>query len=164
VIKIRVADADDLAQLPVVEAAADELFVRLGITDLPPPAPVAQRAHAWRVLVAGRLAGTGLRRPRPGRRGGAPGTVVGAPGRWPARLAAFLQGPRPSLRGVGAGRSFRYADVPWNAPFYARHGWQPALELTPGLRAMRAREADLGLDRHGPRIVMVRPVGAAPTG
>ena len=54
VIEIRVADADDLTALPAVEAAADELFVPLGITDLPAPAPAEERARAWRVLVAGR--------------------------------------------------------------------------------------------------------------
>jgi hypothetical protein len=59
----------------------------------------------------------------------------------------------------GAGRSFSYADVPWNAPFYARHGWRTTTRLTPGLRAMRAREVELGLDRHGERVAMVRPVG-----
>jgi GNAT superfamily N-acetyltransferase len=165
VIEIRVADADDLAQLPVVEAAADELFVPLGITDLPPPAPAAERAHTWRVLVAGRpVQGFAVLdlvdgavhleqlsvHPAAGRRG------IGG---------ALLSATIAAAREHGADRVtlITYADVPWNAPFYARHGWQPALELTPGLRAMRAREADLGLDRHGPRIVMVRPVGPPPT-
>jgi hypothetical protein len=57
----------------------------------------------------------------------------------------------------GAGRSFVYADVPWNAPFYAGHGWRPLTVLTPGLQALRRHEEELGLDRHGRRIAMVRP-------
>jgi hypothetical protein len=43
VVEVRTADDADLAQLPAVEAAADELFVPLGITDLPSPAPAAAR-------------------------------------------------------------------------------------------------------------------------
>jgi hypothetical protein len=51
---VRIADVDDLAQLAEVEVAADELFRPLGIVDLPAPASAAERARAWRVLVAGR--------------------------------------------------------------------------------------------------------------
>ncbi|WP_228084107.1 GNAT family N-acetyltransferase [Streptomyces profundus] len=52
-----------------------------------------------------------------------------------------------------------FADVPWNAPYYRRCGFvelTPA-ELTPGLRAIRRQEAELGLDRW-PRIAMRRPL------
>jgi GNAT superfamily N-acetyltransferase len=163
VIEVRVADREDLAQLPAVEAAADELFLPLGITDLPPPAPAAERAGAWRVLVAGRpVQGFAVLElvdgavhleqlsvhPAAGRRG------IGA---------ALLTATVAAAQEHGADRVtlITYAHVPWNAPYYARHGWQPAQQLTPGLRSLRAREADLGLDRHGPRVVMVRPVGAA---
>ena len=56
----------------------------------------------------------------------------------------------------GAGRSFPFADVPWNAPWYARHGWRTHRDPGPALRAVRDHEAALGLDWHGPRVVMVR--------
>jgi GNAT superfamily N-acetyltransferase len=41
-----------------------------------------------------------------------------------------------------------FADVAWNAPFYARHGFRTLTddELGPGLRALRAHETELGLD------------------
>ncbi|MBQ1047242.1 GNAT family N-acetyltransferase [Micromonospora sp. C51] len=50
-----------------------------------------------------------------------------------------------------------FADVPWNAPYYARCGFQTLRErdLTPGLRAIRRREAAHGLDRW-PRVCMRR--------
>ena len=50
-----------------------------------------------------------------------------------------------------------FADVPWNAPYYARRGFRPVPEdaLGPGLREVRAREAAHGLDRW-PRLVMRR--------
>ncbi|MBM7173102.1 GNAT family N-acetyltransferase [Streptomyces sp. G44] len=50
-----------------------------------------------------------------------------------------------------------FADVPWNAPYYARIGFRPLTEaeLTPALRRIRAQEAELGLDRW-PRLCMRR--------
>jgi GNAT superfamily N-acetyltransferase len=163
VIEARTADGDDLAQLPAVEAAADELFVPLGITDLPAPASAEERARSWRVLVVGRpVQGFAVLElldgavhleqlsvdPAHGRQG------IGA-----ALLAATLAAAREE--GVDRVTLTTYADVPWNAPFYARHGWRPVAELTPGLRALRERETALGLDHHGARTVMVR---SAPAG
>ena len=157
---VRVAGAADLAQLPAVEAAADELFVPLGITDLPAPGSPEQWAHAWRVLVAGRpVHGFAVLElldgavhleqlsvhPAHGRRG------VGG---------ALLAGCLAHARAHGTDRVtlLTYAEVPWNAPYYARHGWRVTADLTPGLRALRRREVELGLDRHGTRVAMVRPV------
>ncbi len=53
-----------------------------------------------------------------------------------------------------------FTDVPWNAPYYARLGFRPLgeAELTPGLRKIRASEAEAGLDRW-PRVCMRRPSG-----
>ncbi|MBY8878772.1 GNAT family N-acetyltransferase [Actinacidiphila acidipaludis] len=51
-----------------------------------------------------------------------------------------------------------FSRVPWNAPYYARCGFRVLDEgsLTPGLRAVREREAAHGLDRW-PRVCMRRP-------
>ena len=50
-----------------------------------------------------------------------------------------------------------FAEVPWNAPYYARCGFTVLDEsaIGPDLRAVRAREADHGLDRW-PRVCMRR--------
>ncbi|MER7579176.1 GNAT family N-acetyltransferase [Kitasatospora sp. NPDC097691] len=50
-----------------------------------------------------------------------------------------------------------FAEVPWNAPYYARCGFRPLsdAEVTPGLREIRRREAEHGLDRW-PRLCMRR--------
>jgi len=52
-----------------------------------------------------------------------------------------------------------FAEVPWNAPYYRRCGFRILGdgELTPGLRAIRDREAAHGLDRW-PRVCMRREV------
>jgi GNAT superfamily N-acetyltransferase len=50
-----------------------------------------------------------------------------------------------------------FAHVPWNAPYYARRGFRVLddTEITPGLQAIREREAAMGLDRW-PRVCMRR--------
>jgi GNAT superfamily N-acetyltransferase len=60
-------------------------------------------------------------------------------------------------RGYQALTLTTYVDLPWNGPFYSRCGYavlQPEDE-TPGLRAIRADEAKLGLDLR-PRCCMRR--------
>ncbi len=155
---VRPADADDLTALPAIEAAADTLFVPLGITDLPAPASAEERARAWRVLVAGRPAqGFAVLgrldgdvhldqlsvHPAAGRRG------LGA-----ALLAATVA----EAEAAGSRRVTltTYADVPWNAPWYARHGWRETGDVGPELAAVVRAEAALA--RHGRRVVMERPV------
>ncbi|SHH19055.1 N-acetylglutamate synthase, GNAT family [Jatrophihabitans endophyticus] len=49
-----------------------------------------------------------------------------------------------------------YADVPWNGPWYAARGFVEVDDPTPGLRAIRDHERDVGLDDVGRRIVMRR--------
>jgi GNAT superfamily N-acetyltransferase len=50
-----------------------------------------------------------------------------------------------------------FADVPWNAPYYERCGFRVLTqqELTPGLVAIRHKEAERGFDRW-PRVCMRR--------
>jgi GNAT superfamily N-acetyltransferase len=47
-----------------------------------------------------------------------------------------------------------FADVSWNAPFYARLGFRVVDPLPPVLRRIRDRELAMDLDRYGPRCVM----------
>lgn len=53
-----------------------------------------------------------------------------------------------------------FAEVPWNAPYYRQLGFQPIpdAEITPGLREIRRRETEAGLDRW-PRICMRLAIG-----
>lgn len=57
--------------------------------------------------------------------------------------------------GVPALTLTTFANVPWNAPYYARCGFRVLddEEVTAGLRAIRQREASFGLDRW-PRVCM----------
>jgi hypothetical protein len=66
---------------------------------------------------------------------------------------------RAALTGLDALTLTTFADVPWNAPYYARLGFAALAEdaLTPGLRAIRDRESAHGIDRW-PRVCMRRPL------
>ena len=58
-------------------------------------------------------------------------------------------------RGLAGLTLTTFADVPWNAPYYARLGFVVVTDLTPGLRAIREHEAARGLDAW-PRVAMRR--------
>lgn len=58
-------------------------------------------------------------------------------------------------RGLAGLTLTTFTEVPWNAPYYARLGFRVVTDLSPGLRAVRAHEAAIGLDAW-PRVVMRR--------
>lgn len=66
-----------------------------------------------------------------------------------------------AAEGVTALTLTTYAEVPWNAPYYARLGFTvlPERDWGPGLREVRRQEAAHGLDRW-PRVAMRRAVSA----
>jgi GNAT superfamily N-acetyltransferase len=153
---IRRARADDLALLPTIEAAADELFTAGGIGPLPPPGDVEALAAALLVLVAGDPP-IGFARLE---------EVDGQ-----AHLEQLAVDPRHARRGLGsrllhaavlAAREEGYErltlitfrDVAWNGPFYARHGFAPVEHPTAGLKRLRDHERQLGLDDLGARVVL----------
>ncbi len=60
-----------------------------------------------------------------------------------------------------------YAEVPWNAPFYARCGFRASDDDAPGgaldtafQRGLVAAEREAGLARHGRRVLMLRELRA----
>jgi GNAT superfamily N-acetyltransferase len=172
-VRIRPATAADLPALPAVEVAAGALFADLGMTrvaqDAPPTvAELAGPQQDGRLWVA----------------------VADAEGPVGYLLLAVLDGaahveqvtvhPHVARRGIGrrlldtadrwaaaqgltAMTLTTFADVPWNAPYYARLGFRVLRqdELSAGLRRVRRREARLGLDAW-PRVAMLRPVAPLP--
>lgn len=57
-----------------------------------------------------------------------------------------------------------YRDLPWNGPFYAGLGFTEAAHPEPFELRFLAHERELGLDRHGARVVMHVPLGREVTG
>lgn len=75
--------------------------------------------------------------------------------------AALLEAACEQARaqGFAAITLMTYADLPWNGPFYAHHGFVEVPEGEPRLpyqRMLQEREDALGLARHGRRVLMRR--------
>lgn len=161
---VRLPDADDIARLQAIEASADELVPYSRDEGWPPAA-----AGAARMAVPGLL------------------FVIGEPavgfvhvldlgeGHWHleqlsvARDQAGQGMGRALLRAAiavasGLGGSemtlMTFADLPFNAPFYATEGFLPVTDTREGLRGFVEAEARLGMSRWGPRVAMSRVLGA----
>jgi 4-diphosphocytidyl-2-C-methyl-D-erythritol kinase len=76
-----------------------------------------------------------------------------------ARACAWAE-----ARGYAAVTLSTFRDVPWNGPFYRKHGFTdlPPAEWTPGMRAIREKEAHNGL-RVEARVFMRRELRKAGT-
>ena len=90
------------------------------------------------------------------------------PSRWAggsAPRSSTAPAARPARRGFAEITLTTYADVPWNAPFYAARGFTEVTDPAPYLQRRRAHEREQGYDRHGPAgWRMRRALGAlAPT-
>jgi predicted N-acetyltransferase YhbS len=156
--RIEAARADDLAKLPAIERAANQLFVGSGVTGVRSDDVTAldelSGAFAARLLLVAREAsgepiGFALLEanddalhleeldvhPAHGRRGAGRALLD-------AVLARAARGGYP----VVTLTTFR--DLPWNAPFYARTGFRALApgELGPGLAGRERDEAARGLD------------------
>lgn len=166
---IRSARPDDLPQLQAVEAAAGQLFREVGIPavakvadDLPPTLDELAAAPALLVAVDPDDRAVGYARVE----------VVGGG----AHLEQLSVLPSHGGRGIGTALLDAAADwarargdaaitlttfrhVPFNAPIYARRGFDevPAEEWPPALRALVEEEAAHGLDPDL-RVVMRRPL------
>ncbi|MFC3455978.1 GNAT family N-acetyltransferase [Amycolatopsis speibonae] len=163
---IRLAVPEDLPALQDIERAAGEPFRALGmaaIADDDPPsieelASFQRAGRAWvhdtgdgpvAYLIAEVVDGHGhieqvSVRPDHARRGLGRRLIEHA-AEWAAR------------EGLAGLTLTTYAEVPWNAPYYARLGFVTLDEeaLTEGLRAVRAHEIARGLDAW-PRVTMRR--------
>ncbi|MFF4148909.1 GNAT family N-acetyltransferase [Streptomyces sp. NPDC001651] len=165
--RIRPVLPGELPVLQDIERAAGEVFREIGMAEIaddePFPVDVLERyRRAGRNWVAcdeeGRPVGYLVAEPADG------GLHVeqvsvhpDAARRGVGRALLAYAGERAREEGLSGLTLTTFADVPWNAPYYGRLGFHvvPEDRLTPGLRAIRAREAELGLDRW-PRVCMRR--------
>lgn len=164
---VRPARVTDLPHLPAIEVAAGEAFREIDMVAVADDAPPPVTAFEERLL-AGMLWVAGEDPPR----AYLAGDVVDGIG----HVLQVSVDPSAAGQGVGAGlldhfsrwaaerRISRltlttFSQVPWNAPYYTRLGWRvlPTEQWGPGLRQIRAHEAELGLDAW-PRCVMYRDV------
>ncbi|MFB9472014.1 GNAT family N-acetyltransferase [Nonomuraea salmonea] len=154
---VRWAEADELAGLVPIELAADRLFEQVGIVFPPGTTMIEEVADPHAVLVEG----------APPDGFALIGEVDGC-----VHLDQLAVRPERMRQGIG-GRLVAavidharacgapgvtlttFRDVPWNGPWYARHGFSvlPESAWGPELRALVAHERDLGIEL-APRVVM----------
>lgn len=160
--RIRFAMPQDFAVLEEIERAADALFLKRFRPAAWPP-PESRAADPGFVLVAAgdELLGfahvleiDGLAHLEqvsvlPDRGGRGIGRVLVETAKAEARARGY---DRLTLR--------TYADVPWNAPFYAKLGFAVEQPTTDFHRALIATEERLGLDRYGARVQMGISLGS----
>lgn len=176
--RIRPAAFGDLPALQDVERAAGAPFRDLGMPEIADDEPPALDTLE-RFRRAGRCWVAADERDRPA------AYLIAEPVDGALHVEQVSVHPRAAGRGVGrsliahAAAHARaeglaaltlttFAEVPWNAPYYARLGFRTLAgsDLTPGLRRIRAEESGHGLARW-PRVCMrldLREEGAAPAG
>jgi len=156
---VRAATSADLPQLQDIERAAGEPFRIFGMPEIaddePPALDFLERfrkaGHAWVAEDAtGRLVAYLIGEPLDGafhieQVSVHPDAAHQGVGRTLIAYAA----ERARGQGLTALTLTTFSKVPWNAPYYERLGFRVVAEseLTPGLRRIRAAEADHGLDR-----------------
>ncbi|THJ64663.1 GNAT family N-acetyltransferase [Arthrobacter echini] len=164
---IRLAQEDDIGLMMLIERAADAVFRDIGMAAIadaePMPANALRRYQrsdrAWvdtddlgravAYILLDVLDGV----PHIEQVSVHPSHAGQGKGRRLIEAAAEWAG----LQGFSSLTLTTFAEVPWNAPYYARLGFEavPASHLSPGLKHVRAREAAIGLDEW-PRTAMRR--------
>jgi len=154
---IRPAEPDDLAVLPEIDERAESLFRVSGLY-LPEIAfPADELAGAKAIFVAARPAvGFVWVDELDGVAHLAELAVI--PGRMRSGLGTALLEAACDWAAAGyrAITLTTFADVAWNAPFYAARGFAVLEDLSPGLVRLRDKERAAGLDAVGTRVVMRR--------
>ena len=167
---IRAAQAAELPAVQAIDWAAMRMFCDIGMPEIAqydpwPLGDLAARQQAGRPVGSSRPGRHPPRVPhrKPGRRLPAGRAGIGRSRQRPPRTGPRTASPadQAPAAGLPALTLTTFADVPWNAPYYARCGFRILhdAEITPGLRAIRHHEAALGLDRW-PRVCMRRDTPA----
>jgi GNAT superfamily N-acetyltransferase len=159
----RPARERDLGVLPGIEQSADAMFAELGIVF--PPGPMVIEAMIDKgadILVSGdppvgfatvqdldggvHLEQISVRSDQ---------VRKGIGGRLLKEVLA-----RAAEAGAPGVSLLTFRDVPWNGPWYLKHGFEvlPEERWTPGLRTHWDAEVEAGLHALGPRVVMWAPL------
>ena len=168
---IRPLGPEELTAAQEIERAAGRVFAEVGMPEIaadePLPAAELDRYRraglAWAAADEGEPVGYLLAEPVDGALHVEQVSVhPRAARRGVGRALLEHAGTHAAVAGLVALTLTTFEDVPWNAPYYRRCGFRvlEEREWTPGLRAIREREAAHGLDRW-PRVCMRRELTPA---
>lgn len=156
--RVRLAQKTDLPLLPAIEKSADQAFEEFGMSGLPGGATVDELESASYIFVIGdpivgfarlddidghaHLEQISVDKQHAGR--GLGGELLEETCLKARRL------------GYSAMSLITFRNVPWNEPFYAKHGFVVLSSLPDYLQKLRKHEQEIGLDSYGERVVMQR--------
>jgi ribosomal protein S18 acetylase RimI-like enzyme len=159
--EVRPAEPGDLPGLPEIDRRAETIFRVSGIDrpELPFPADALHDAKA--IFVADRPAVGYVRVDEVEGLAHIEGLAV-VPGMMRRGIGTSLLEAACSwaaAQGYPAVTLITFADVPWNAAFFATRGFTIVDDVTPELAELRDWEHAVGLDALGKRVVMRRSLG-----
>jgi GNAT superfamily N-acetyltransferase len=160
--EIRPGQPEDLEKLPDIDRRAESLFHVSGMNLPQIPFPVDALHESEAVFVAGRPPVAFVQIDRVDGIAHVQELAV-LPSHMRQGLgSALLETACDWARAAGypAITLTTFADVSWNAPFYASRGFVALTELTPELAELRSWERDMGLDALGRRVAMRRELQA----
>ena len=168
---IREADMADIETIRAIESASASRFLAIGMAEIAADEPtdaaaLASRVAARRLVVACADGGTivAFVMFRAVERDAYVEQLDVLPA-WAGRRIGARLIDAVAARARADGRDglllSTFADVPWNAPYYARLGFEvlPQASLSPALLAIRAEHEARGLDETR-RVFMRRPIAA----
>ena len=159
--EVRVARPGELVLLREIESASEALFRDIGIGPFTEDEADESLEHAAVVFVSGEppvgFASVDIVDDAPHLRQLSVVPSSGRQGRGTALVTAVCAWA--AANGHGAVTLTTFRDVPWNAPFYRRLGFEVIDELPPDLAAIRAHERSAGDDDFGPRVAMRKTLG-----
>ncbi len=155
---VRIAKDSELSKLSSIEESADSLFEEAGITNLPPVASLDELKGAKCILVAGSPPRGFIRIDELGKMAHIEQLSVErdsmGQGLGGKLLRAAIEWAKEN--GYSQITLITFKNIPWNGPFYKKHGFDQLLKVTSAIRKLREHERKLGLDSVGERIVMYK--------
>ena len=156
--EVRIAKNSELSKLPAIEKSADFLFEEAGVINLPPVAGVEELSSAKCILVIGNPPEGFIRIDEVGSNahieqlsvdrncmgGGLGGKLLEAGVDWAKE------------QGYSQITLITFKNIPWNGPFYEKHGFDELSNISDSLKRLREYEKEVGLDSIGERIVMYK--------
>ncbi|MBG6180219.1 GNAT family N-acetyltransferase [Arthrobacter sp. CAN_A1] len=159
-ISIRDAEPLDIAFMPAIETAADSLLTSIDGAPLPVSLPAGasrtELARSLKLLVAGRPC-VGFARLEELDGGAHLEQLAVLPHRAGQGIGrALVEAAKDwaRLQGYTSMTLTTFANVLFNAPFYASCGFGQVTDLSPALLEVRLHEEAIGLDLIGQRVVM----------
>jgi GNAT superfamily N-acetyltransferase len=156
--EVRIAKNSELSELPSIEKSADFLFEEAGIRNLPPAAGVEELRSSKCILVIGNPPKGFIRVDEVGNNAHIEQLSVGrncmGEGLGGKLLEAGVDWAKE--KGYSQITLITFKNIPWNGPFYKKHGFDELSSITDSLKKLREHEKEIGLDSIGERTVMYK--------